>query len=294
VALPEHSIYTLHRPGRLLDLLEREQITELSEVLRASMQVQKELKARHYIQIEAIESQTVHVDASNLIKFLDSFSPPYGFLDFESTSLALPSLPGLGPWEHVPFLASVHILPKEISWKDLKEQDSVENLVQGESFYLGPSLEQKAGLKSLAEFLLSKLKPVEVIFAYGSPFEIAAIKRLARLVPEYEAELLNLIKKIADLQQPFAEFWFYHPQQKGKISLKTILPLLSSKNHGGLKLKSGAEAHVLYALWKARLQESGSLPETFADPEMDLKAYCSMDTLGLLYILKAFSQYLLP
>lgn len=106
--LPEHNIYTLHRGGKAVELLEAQGIIDLKDIDTANTAAKAELKDRHHIQLKTIRSGTAHIDRSGLQNFLTGIRFPICFLDFESTCEAIPPLVGTRPWEHLPFMFSLH------------------------------------------------------------------------------------------------------------------------------------------------------------------------------------------
>ena len=142
----------------------------------------------------------------------------------------------------------------------------------------------------MVEALLSIVGPGTVL-AYGASLEIATIHRLAKRCPERAVELQDLANRVVDLQVPFQQFWFYHPRQHGKLGLKKILPLLSDRDHSQLELSSGGEANLLYWFLSHvdALGQDSPYRNYFQKKREKILStiveYCSLDTLGLVYIL---------
>lgn len=283
-ALPEHNIHTLHRGGKAVELLAAAGVDDLSALGAVPDAVKPELKDRHYIQLKAIRSGEAHVDKPALRGFLARIEWPVCFLDFESTSEALPPVAGVKPWEHVPFMFSSC---RAASRQALGDGAALERRVRT----MDPGRGRQEQLSGFAAALVDACAGCRTVLAYGSPLEVATFTRLARALPEQAPALLALRERIVDLQQPFAEFWYYHPGQHGKLSLKKVLPLVSERNHGGLELQSGGEANLLYyflahpdAAPDRRSGRPGA--EERSRTLAALEEYCAMDTSGLAPILE--------
>jgi hypothetical protein len=56
-------------------------------------------------------------------------------------------------------------------------------------------------------------------------FEKSRLKELAKGFPEYKEWIEGIIKRIVDLNLPFKDFSYYHPQQFVSSSSKQVLSL---------------------------------------------------------------------
>ena len=122
------------------------------------------------------------------------------------------------------------------------------------------------------------------IVAYNQSFEIAQIKNLALACAKYEKDLLSLIDRFKDLATPFQNKSYYHPNFKGKYSIKVVLPTLFPNDDELNYKKLGS------------VQNGGDAMDTFAKLHLikdkdevnqirkDLLAYCRLDTLAMVRI----------
>jgi len=87
------------------------------------------------------------------------------------------------------------------------------------------------GKRRSAAGILAQLKqdigPKGSILVYYAAFEKSRLKELAGSFPEYQEWVDNINERIVDLNVPFRDFSYYHPQQLGSASLKQVLPVLT-------------------------------------------------------------------
>jgi TFIIF-interacting CTD phosphatase-like protein len=117
---------------------------------------------------------------------------------------------------------------------------------------------------------------------YYAAFEKSRLKELAKSFPEYH-EWVNIISdRIVDLNVPFRDFSYYHPQQMGSSSLKHVLPALTSLSYDDLEIGEGTTASLKYM--EAAF---GDIPEEARQKiRVDLLTYCGQDTGGMIDILR--------
>ena len=134
------------------------------------------------------------------------------------------------------------------------------------------------------------------ILVYGISLERRVLQNLARLLPGLAEELSGLIQRLVDLQKPFADFSYYHPGQAGKISLKTILSLLTTVNYPPQQLADGSRAFVGYYYlmhrdidlsWNDQARRVRNDPGGFF---RELVEYCDTDSSALAHIVKALIE----
>ncbi len=286
-AVSPDSVHTLHRPGQLIELLEQEGVHTLAETQTASLKTRSQLKERHLIQIRAHLQQEVIVDKVALAAFLGSLSSPYSFLDFESTCEAVPPLDLARVWEHLPFLFSTH----QLLGHTLQSIASCTNVFDLDddllhhSYLIDPGADRQQGERCLIEALLKELPAQGSILAYGAAFERNVLHRLAQRHPDLKHQITHVAGRIVDLQIPFANFWFYHPGQMGRLSLKKILPLIGGRNHSALAIRSGGDANQRY--YELCHPALGGIKSRAEQDQIsrDLTLYCTMDTQGLVTVL---------
>jgi len=117
------------------------------------------------------------------------------------------------------------------------------------------------------------------ILCYNMAFEKSRIKEFALDYPEYKKALLSINSRVVDLMVPFQKRWYYHPEFKGRYSIKVVLPLLIPElRYDALDIQEGGTASMIYAQLKWQDKE------TTEKQRAQLLAYCKMDTLAMVRI----------
>jgi len=194
---------------------------------------------------------------------------PAYFLDFETINFPVPIWKGTRPYQQIPFQFSLHRLSKKGTltpsmFLDLSGKD--------------PSL-------ALANSLIAACGITGPVFVYNAKFEKTRIKELAGRFKMVRASLLAINERIVDLQ-PIAENRYYHPDQEGSWSIKSVLPTIAKLRYDGLEgVQDGGMAMNAYleaiapATTTERKNEIGE----------QLRAYCSLDTLAMVKLWQFFS-----
>ena len=188
---------------------------------------------------------------------------PVTLLDFETFSTAIPLFDGIRYTSRFfSFLC--------ISFTKPEESQNIGS-AQGRN---DPRAEFMHELKSAVE-------PLGSIVVFNATFEKSRLKECAEFLPEYESWVKAVNHRIVDLLNPFRSFNFYHPNQCGSASMKSVLPALTGKDYGHLEIQEGGEASREF------------VRVTFGDvSEMErkrvrlaLETYCGQDTEGMVWIL---------
>ncbi len=201
-----------------------------------------------------------HYDKEHLKKFFSKLEEPISYLDFETYQLPIPLFEGSKPFEHIPFQYSLHF-----------ENNHKEFLFEGKG---NP---KKEFLEKLKKDLPNK-GPILVFYKH---FEAKVLRELGKAFPESKEWTENVIKRFIDLRDPFANFWYYHPSQRGSTSIKDILPVFSNESYKGMFVNNGRDAMVFYK------KNKENLPEQL---KKDLLEYCKLDTKAMQIILEGLKQ----
>ena len=137
---------------------------------------------------------------------------------------------------------------------------------------------------------LVKLKqdigPKGNILVYYAAFEKSRLKELAGAFPEYQEWVESINGRIVDLNVPFRDFSYYHPQQLGSSSLKHVLPALTNLSYADLEIGEGTTASL-----KFMEAVFNNIPdEEWQKIRTDLLTYCGQDTGGMIDILKKLQE----
>jgi hypothetical protein len=264
-AVPDDHVTTLYRGGALVDDLLEAGITSIPEIPASRLS-----HPRQRIQQQSLVRQSPHVDEKALSAFLDRLTYPLSYLDFEAVSMAVPPYDGSRPWEHVPYLYSVH-------------QEASPGAQPMHSCYLmDPGSDQR---RELATHLVESIGHSGSVVVYNASFERGILARLAELLPELTDRLLAIADRVVDLLEPFSEFSFYHHTQRGKVSLKTVLPILADDLYEEQEIQDGYTANLAYR----HLSEGRGSGQTRAILD-GLIAYCAMDTLAMVKVVHRLTQ----
>ncbi len=223
------------------------------------------------IQLDASFTGQTRIDSLELRKFLEDIVYPVYFLDFELFMPAIPLYDGTSPYEHIPFLYSVHTQKNKEASLD-------------HSYFLA-----ETGSNPTKDFVKQLIKDVHEsgdILVFDPTHERKILTKAMHLFPEYGAALKAIMKRFKDLSEPFQKKHYYRKEMKGSYSMKSLLPaLVPELNFDDLPIKNGVAALAAFE----NLQNETDL---FKAQEIrdNLIEYCKMDTLGLVKIMEALNQ----
>lgn len=228
-----------------------------------------------YAQIQAARNRRnggagIWMDAPALHFWLEGISYPITYLDFEWETFALPPYPGMKAFDVLCFQYSAHI----------EQEDG--SLSHASFFETGDC--RKAFLESLLENI-PETGSILVFNMEGA--EKLRLQQLASQFPEYAQALEAIWSRMVDLSVPFEQGDYYDLAQRGRCSLKVLLPLFSKgEGYGALDIHNGQEAVFAYrqaeaacAAEKARIGEA-------------ISNYCGMDTLAEFELFHGLKQKL--
>lgn len=286
-----HTVRTLHKAGRVVDELVTAGVTDLRDTTLPLSRLTKKQR----IQVESVRSGARHVDGERLRAFLDSLVYPLIYLDFEAFAPALPPFSGVAPYQHVPTLVSIHM------------QESPEAEPQAASYVTRPGSDERA---AMFRWLNETAGPAGSIVVFSKTFETAMIRDLAGVAGDAEAGR-SLVSRVVDLLEPFSEFWVYDPDQRGKVSLKRVLPVFTDVvGYGAATIKDGMHANLGYMrltdrariaaaegpriVGAARAAEGasgviarhGSRGAAYLPTPEEIREYCAVDTIAMYHLVE--------
>lgn len=260
-------VLTLHRGGDFARALFAQGVTSILDLHPTEL-----AHDRQRIQQRALRSGEPQIDCATLTAFLESLRYPLRYLDFEATNEPLPAYPGLRPWEHVPFLYSIHVQPGPGAPLEHHE------------FMCSARNDDR---ETLARNLIADLGPDGSIVVYSAAFERGVMNRLGDWFADYRDALSAAVARIVDLLTPFNEFAYYQAEQRGRVSLKRVLPALTGANYDSLPVRDGLTANMAFRF----LGEHPDLSEDQrASIRTELSEYCAMDTMAMVLILRRLRE----
>ncbi|MCK4600243.1 DUF2779 domain-containing protein [Candidatus Bipolaricaulota bacterium] len=201
---------------------------------------------------------------------LAAVSWPAYYLDFETMSTALPLYLGVGPYERIPVIFSVHLC-------------SEPGCVVDQHRFIGDP--GKDSRRDLAEDLVGALGNEGSIVVY-SGFEKQVISSLIALFPDLAEQLAALIVRLFDLEGAIKRN-VYHPGFHGRTSIKITLPaLVPDISYEGLRFQEGSDAMAAFAY----LAMGKYPPDEAAAVKQQLLEYCAQDTLAMVKLQKRLTE----
>ena len=263
--LPNLSVFELRESGAILEFLLEKKIhtwTQIPEDL--------ELSFSQKVQIQCSIHQKPHIDKKMISEFLEKIQYPLYFLDFETINPPLPVYPQTKPFQHIPFL--YYLFCKHSTHSSLEE------------FYFIDDFQSDPRKKILDK--LSKEISKGSIICYNDLIEKRCLKEAVEIYPEYKEWYETIKDQFIDISQPFREFWYYHPAQKGSASLKAVLTPLTGLSYNNLDIKDGGTANFEFLKLKLNPTFTPIQEETLEK----LKFYCKMDAFAINKILEKLKE----
>ncbi len=264
--IPEHSVFELYHAGqKSFQLYE----AGIMRIKRIPSDVR--LSASQEIQVGAVKSGRPYIDREGISAFLSLLKYPLHFLDFETFATAVPLFDGVSPYAGIPFQFSLHILR------------SPGARPEHHSFLAtGTSDPRPEFIKALRR----SINGTGSILAYNAPFENGHLKALADAFPKHAGWVDSLRPRSVDLLSPFRSFHYYHPDQHGSASMKSVLPALTNLSYDSLSIGDGLTASSEYV----RVMYGDASKKERERVRKELAEYCKMDTLGMLRIVEALER----
>ncbi|MFC2044301.1 DUF2779 domain-containing protein [Chloroflexota bacterium] len=264
--LPEHNVFSLYWSGKKSFEMYNNGIVTIAEIAD-----DYKLNDKQRIQQAAIVSGEPHVDKEAIREFLSGLEYPLYYFDFETIGPTIPLFDGVRPYQNVPFQYSLHVVRDEFS--------------QPEHFsFLASGTDDSRS--ALLDNLRSTIGNEGSIIAYHKGFEEGVLRDLAVAFPEYGEWVAHVCDRLVDLLEPFSSFYYHHPAQKGRNSLKAVLPAVTGKGYDDLEITDGQLASNIFL--KATY---GDMPGAERTKVMEnLEKYCGRDTEGMIWIVERLGK----
>jgi hypothetical protein len=248
----------------LRDFIEMKQVRDMRRVPnRLLNDLQRRVK-------EHTLRDRIYFDGDGAAAALSGQRLPACFLDFETINFAIPIWKGIRPYQQIPFQFSLHRLSRA---RKLEHEAFLD--LTGDD----PS-------QGLAEALVAACGDSGPVYAYSAKFEASCLKGLAERCRKLRRPLLAITERLVDLLR-IAQDYYYHPDQEGSWSIKSVLPtiapevdysMLNGVKDGGMAMEAYGEAIA---------------PGTTAARREVIRAqlldYCWHDTYGLVRLWQHFA-----
>lgn len=210
----------------------------------------------------AHQSGKEYIQEEPLHKFLSDIRYPLYFFDIEAFQPAIPVYDHTFPFQPLPFQFSAHYVERR------------DGPIQTFEFLVPPG---EDGRKAFTEaFIEATEKPGQIV-VFNTLLEKGILYHLGKLYHEHAAAIHERLQRMADLETPFKNDWYYHPGMQGGYSMKNILPaLVPGLSYEQISIRDGMDAMYVYQQLMHETDPAKKIKGT-----QDLLAYCQMDTLGL-------------
>lgn len=259
--LPADNVTQLHMGGRKIWELMNEGLFTVESVPDAR------LTPRQQIQKKALRENRIHMEGMALCKWLEKLEYPLHHLDFETFAPAVPAFAGARPYQQIPCQFSVHVQHEPGAEPEHREFLATE-----------PGDPRPA----LVEALLGTIGEEGTVLAWNVTFERLVLEELAAFDLARAPRIMQIVERLGDLMDPFQSFTVYHPDQGGSCSLKAVVPAVTDLDYGELGIGSGGVATHRYEQAMFGGLEPAQRQAIFGD----LRAYCRLDTLAMVEILR--------
>jgi hypothetical protein len=209
-----------------------------------------------------------NVDAIN--RAIAGWQYPLHFLDFETIGPAVPRWIGTRPYQKIPFQFSCHT--ETISGE----------LLHAEYLSTEGSDPRRPLTESLVQTLMRDDARAGTIVAYNASFERGCVRGLAEAFPDLATTLRDIEGRIVDLL-PITRNYFYHPDQRGSWSIKSVIAaLLPAMSYAELEVGDGNVAQLAWL----DIVDPNTTAERRQTLQDALRTYCQRDTLAMVLLLR--------
>lgn len=260
--LPADSIYRLASPSaKLLGELEDRGISTIGQI-----PTDIKLSTKQAGQRETVISGEPIIHTERIRHFLDSFTYPLYFLDYETLGSVVPPFDGMRPYQQLPFQYSLHVIPSPGV-----------TLIHTEFLHT----ENTNPARALIAQLKKDIGPTGTILTWNQNFEMSCHDTMAAMYPEHAEFLHGLNDRVKDLMLPFFDGWYVDARFGGSASIKKVLPVLVPElSYNNLAIHEGATAQ---AIWMETVLE-GKNTDQKEKIMQDMREYCKLDTLAMVEI----------
>jgi hypothetical protein len=247
-------------------------------------------REKNRVQRQVMDSKEPYIQKKKIKAAIESLKYPIYHLDFETFPCPLPRFKGETPYTQSLFQYSIHI--EHEPGKCDKDDDNYGFIAKTHDDLR----------RELVETMLDIIKDDGgSIMVYNQSFEQTRLKEMAKLFPEHQERLLDMVDRLVDLmdfvkgnkkffinlgfdQEQSDGFCYYHNDLNGSFSIKKVLPVFSHLKYDGMPIGNGTDALVAYANFP--YMEKKEFDKTY----QDLLEYCKQDTWAMVEILDALRK----
>lgn len=201
-----------------------------------------------------------------LTEALARFTPPVGYLDFETFNPAIPLYPDTHPYQRIPFQWSLHF-------------DNGDDDLTHHEFLAHSDADPR---REFAETLLAAVERVDGKLVVYSSFEATVLRDLSTEFPNLADRLIEVATRLVDLL-PIVREHVVHPGFVGSYSIKSVAPVLAPEiTYNDLDgVADGSEASAAF-YWL--VTDALTPTEDRIRCRQALLSYCRRDTLAMVYV----------
>lgn len=259
-----YAVYDLARIGNSLKRL-RQMIDE-GIYLIDHIPDSYDLLDTHRDQVHTWKRNEVISRTAEIVNEFNGLRYPLYFLDYETTSTAIPVYEGIKPYQHVPFQYSLHIItaPGE-------ETQHVEYL----------HCDRTNPMHAVSQHLRDHISDTGTVIVWNKKFESKCNQNMAGIVAGLAPFLHGLNARMYDLMDIFARRYYVHKDFRGSSSIKKVLPVMVPElSYNGLPIANGGTATTQWKRMVFEMQDEAEREEL----KQQLYAYCKLDTLAMVEV----------
>jgi len=223
------------------------------------------LNDKQIIQRDVARTGQPHISKRAIKEFLAQLEFPLYFLDFETIGSAIPLFDNTSPFQQIPFQFSLHVQPSPGG-----KTKHLSYLAQG----------RNDPRREFLEELRNVMGEVGTVIAYNAPFEKGVLDASAEIHTQFKLWVKQIKRRVVDLLIPFRAFRYYHPQQHGSASIKSVLPAITGRSYKDLEIQEGGTASREFL----RVTFSDVAKAEREKVRSQLEIYCGQDTEGMVWI----------
>lgn len=257
--VPDYSVHDIARiTEKKLTLLVEQGIFSLDDIPEDF-----DLSDKQKEQISVHGRKKPQIDKEKIKEELYGLRYPLYFFDYEAYGPAIPTFDGFGPYKHIPFQFSLHIVHDEHT-----EPTHVE--------FLHEELTDPS--EDIAVLLEKHILPGGTVIAWHKSYESMINREIAIRLPHHTALFERINAELYDLEDIFKAQHYIHDGFHGSSSIKKVLPVIAPHlSYAELDIHEGGQAADS---WWTMVSPATSRAEK-AKISSDLKRYCGLDTYAM-------------